>query len=164
MALPQPQQFSSYCGNSTFWLTLTVCALIVLQSCHHDKKVYKSDCDDGISFRQVSFGQLMDSLSEYDQQYVEVTGKYVEDKELSALYCDSLLSDNSDKYALWVNFSQDCPLYLSGTHQGLFEYNDGQFTQINDKSITIRGKIHLNNKASHNRYKATIDRISLVKL
>jgi len=141
---------------------LILCAIIGQQSCKHSNKVYKSDCDDGISFRQVSLSRLMDSLSEYDQQYVEVTGKYVEDKELSALFCDSLFVDH--KNGLWVNFSQDCPLYLSGTHKGLFEYNDGQFTQINNQSITIRGKIDMNNKGSHNRYKATIDRISLVKL
>ena len=102
----------------------------------------------------------MDSIQWYDQQYVEVTGKYREDKELSALFCDSLPDNN----ALWVNFSQDCPLYLKGTHQGLFEYNDGQFTQINNRSITIRGRIDFHNKGSRNDYKATIDRISLVKL
>ncbi|HZX59571.1 MAG TPA: hypothetical protein VFE54_12625 [Mucilaginibacter sp.] len=164
MALPQPKQSFPYCGIRTFLPAFILCAIISLQSCKHSKKVYKSDCDDGISFKQISFGKLMDSISEYDQQYVEVTGKYVEDKELSALFGDSLFVDQSKKNGLWVNFSQDCPLYLSGTHQGLFEYNDGQFTQINNKLITIRGKIDLNNKGSHNRYKATIDRVSLVKL
>jgi len=164
MALPQPQQPFFYCGSRMLLPALILCVIIGLQSCKHAEKIYKSDCDDGISFRQVGFGQLMDSLSEYDQQYVEVTGKYVEDKELSALFCDSLFVGQSKKNGLWVNFSQDCPLYLSGTRQGLFEYNDGQFTQINNKSITIRGKIYLNNKGSHNHYKATIDRVSLVKL
>jgi hypothetical protein len=164
MALPQPQQLFSHPRNAKILLAIFVCAIVVLQSCKHNKKVYKSDCNDGVSFKQVPFGQLMDSISQYDQQYVEVTGKYIEDKELSALFGDSLFVDHTNKNALWVNFSQDCPLYLSGTRQGLFEYNDGQFTQINNKSITIRGKIDLNNKGSHNRYKATIDRISLVKL
>src|SRR5579872_3962142 len=164
MALPQPQQSSFYCRNCNFWLTLTACALIALQSCKHNKKVYKSDCDDGISFKKISFRQLMDSISRYDQRYVEVSGKYEEDKGLSALFTDTVISARSYKNALWVNFSQDCPLYLTGTRQGLFEYNDGQFTQLNDKLVTIRGKIDLRNKGSHNSYKATIDRISLVKL
>ncbi|MFI5160980.1 MAG: hypothetical protein ACHQHN_06860 [Sphingobacteriales bacterium] len=162
MALPQPQQSLRYCRKGMLLAALTLYALMALQSCKHTKKVYKSDCDIGVNFRQVSFAQLMDSLPDYDQQYVEVTGKYVEDKELSALFCDSLFINQ--KNGLWVNFSQDCPLYLSGTHQGLFEYNDGQFTMINNKSITIRGKINLNSKGSHNKCKATIDRVSLVKL
>lgn len=145
-------------------LPLVVLACFTLQSCSHKSKVYKSDCDIDQAFKRVTFKQLVDSLPAYDQQYIEVTGKYVEDKQLSALFCDSLFTSTSDKDALWVNFSQDCPLYLSGTHQGLFEYNDGQFTQINNKSVTIRGKIDLHNKGSHHHYKATIDRVSLVKI
>ena len=117
-----------------------------------------------VNFTRVSFAQLIDSLAKYDQQYVEVTGKYEEDKELSALFSNDLYSDNTDANAICVNFSQECPLYLTGTHQGLFEYNDGQFTQINNKLITIRGKVDTRNRGSHGRYKATIDRISLVKL
>jgi hypothetical protein len=159
MALPRPQQNFRY---SIVPLILSVCIAFALQGCRHKKKVYKSDCDAGVSFKQVSFHQLMDSLSQYDQQYVEISGKYKEDKELSALFSDSLFSGSSA--GIWVNFSQDCPLYLSGTHQGLFEYNDGQFTQINNKLITIRGRIDLHNKGSHNRCKATLDRVSLVKL
>ncbi len=164
MALPQPQQRFLYCRNGKLLLTLILCAIIGLQSCKHSKKVYKSDCDDGIVFKKVSFRQLMDNISRYDQNYVEVSGKYEEDKGLSALFTDTIISARSYKNALWVNFSQDCPLYLTGTRQGLFEYNDGQFTQLNDKLITIRGKIDLHNKGGHNSYKATIDRISLVKL
>ncbi|MGZ3946337.1 MAG: hypothetical protein ACXVIY_13700 [Mucilaginibacter sp.] len=160
MALPQPQQASRYCSL----FTMTVFFACVLQSCQHAKKVYKSDCDVDISFKHVSFHQLMDSIKNYDQQYIEVSGKYEEDKELSALFNDGILPDKSVQNGLWVNFSQDCPLYLSGTHQGLFEYNDGQFTMINNKSITIRGRIDLHNRGSHNKWKATIDRVSLVKL
>lgn len=160
MALPQPQQ------ALRLYLLLFTAALFscALQSCKHAKKVYKSDCDDGISFKAVSFRHLMDSIEDYNQQYIEVSGKYEEDKELSALFNEDGLPDRSGRNGLWVNFSQDCPLYLSGTRQGLFEYNDGQFTQINNKSITIRGRIDLHNKGSHNKWKATIDRVSLVKL
>ena len=159
MALPHPQQNLRF---PIIWLLLAACFALVMQSCKHAKKVYTSDCNMDMTFKQVSFHQLMDSLPQYDQQYIEVSGKYEEDKELSALFSDSLFSTGST--GIWVNFSQDCPLYLSGTHKGLFEYNDGQFTQINNKLITIRGRVDLNNKGSHNRCKATIDRVSLVKL
>jgi len=160
MALPQPQQALRF--YSLFIITvLFSCAL---SSCQHGKKVYKSDCDVDVSFKHVSFHQLMDSIKNYDQQYIEVSGKYEEDKELSALFNDGVLPDKSVQNGLWVNFSQDCPLYLSGTRQGLFEYNNGQFTQINNKSITIRGRIDLHNRGSHSKWKATIDRVSLVKL
>ncbi len=136
----------------------------LLHSCSHEKKTYKSNCDDGKTFKQISFKHLMDSLDDYDQQYMEVSGKYQEDKGISALVNDSLFTDHSVNNALWVDFSQDCPLYLSGTHIGLFEYNDGQFTQINKKSVTIRGMIVLSNKGRNKQYKATIERVSYVKL
>jgi hypothetical protein len=160
MALPQPQQNKNYLPACL----LAACLSIAVQSCNSGSKIYKSSCNDGISFKHVTFHHLMDSIDAYDQQYVEVSGRYVEDKELSALYNDSLFSDRSDKNGLWVNFSQDCPLYLTGTHQGLFEYDGSGFTVISNRSITIRGRIDLHNKGSHNRCKASIDRISFVKL
>lgn len=162
MALPQPQQNSDHL---LFLLLITAaCLSMTLQSCKSGNKIYKSSCDVGINFKHVSFRHLMDSIDAYDHQYVEVSGKYVEDKELSALYSDSLFADKSDQNGLWVNFSQDCPLYLSGTHQGLFEYNGSGFTAISNRSVTIRGRVDLHNKGSHNRCKASIDRISFVKL
>jgi hypothetical protein len=113
MALPQPQQAYRF-YRLLFTAALFFC---VLQSCQHAKKVYKSDCDAGVSFKRVNFGQLMDSIQNYDQQYIEVSGKYEEDKDLSALYGDNVFPDKSTTNGLWVNFSQDCPLYLSGTHE-----------------------------------------------
>lgn len=162
MALPHQKQFLC-CLNKPLGL-LALLALMTLQSCKHEKKVYKSECDIDKDFKTIGFKQLMDSLDDYDQQYIEISGKYEEDKGISALVCDSLFANTSDGNALWVDFSQDCPLYLSGTHQGLFEYNDGQFTRINDKSVTIRGVIVLRNKGKKDKYKATIERVSLVKL
>lgn len=158
MALPQPRQTLRYCTA----LIAAVVACCALPACKHNQKVYKSDCDLGVNFKQVSFHQLMDSIANFDQQYVEISGRYREDKELSALFSDNSLASDSD--GLWVNFSQDCPLYLAGTHQGLFEYNDGSFTQINNRFITIRGRIDLRNKGRNNQCKATIERVSLVKL
>src|SRR3569833_705283 len=136
MALPQPRQIFCFC----FVLIVAVMLGCTLSSCKHDHKVYKSGCDLGINFKQVSFHQLMDSIQNFDQQYIEVSGKYQEDKDLSALFNDSASCDSN---GLWVNFSQDCPLYLSGSHEGLFEYNDGQFTMLNIGSISVRGGIVL---------------------
>lgn len=143
---------------------LALLALMALQSCKHEEKVYRSECDIDKDFKTIGFRQLMDSLDDYDQQYIEISGKYKEDKGISALVCDSLFTDVSDGNALWVDFSQDCPLYLSGTRQGLFEYNDGKFTRINDQKVTLRGLIVLRNKGKKDKYKATIERVSLVKL
>lgn len=162
MALPQPQQ-NALSRLPVFLPASIFIALMVLSSCKHEKKIYTSDCDVDISFKRVSFRQLVDSIQNYDRQYVEVSGKYEEDKELSALFSDSSFA-GPDNGALWVNFSQDCPLYQVGTHKGLFEYNDGQFTLINNKAVTIRGIINLHNKGREKKYKATIERISLVKL
>ncbi|HVS94329.1 MAG TPA: hypothetical protein VHE59_19965 [Mucilaginibacter sp.] len=155
MALPQPQQTFRF----RLLPVLALC-LIVFASCRHKVKVYESDCNIGKNFIKISFKQLMDSVAQYDRQYVEVSGTYKEDRELSALFSDN--KDDTSGNGLWVNFSQDCPLYLKGTRQGLFEYADGQFTQINNKSVTIRGLIDI--RYRHNRCRASIERVSLVKL
>jgi hypothetical protein len=159
MALPHQKQSVRYLSRLPVLITLLTA--VIFQSCKHEKKVYKSECNDDKTFKQISFEHLIDSLDDYDQKYVEVSGKYKEDKELSALFNDSLFVDHSNKNAIWVDFSQECPLYLAGTHQGLFEYNDGQFTLINNKLVTIRGMVVLHHKK---KYKATLERISLVKL
>jgi len=162
MALPHQEQSLRYFNSLSVLLVLVT--VVTLQSCSHKKKVFTSNCNIDKTFKQISFKHLMDSLVNYDQQYVEVSGKYEEGKEQSALICDSLLIDHSNKNALWVDFSQDCPLYLSGTHIGLFEYNDGKFTQITNQSITIRGMIVLHNKGHLKQYKGAIERVSLIKL
>lgn len=136
----------------------------IFESCTAEKKIYKSDCNDAITFKRVTFSRLIDSLKNYDQQYVEVAGTYKEDKGQSALFNDSLFVDHSNKHALWINFSQDCPLYLSGTHNGLFETSNGQFMIINNKKVIIRGKVDMHNTGKLNQYKGCIDRISFVKL
>jgi hypothetical protein len=157
--------------NNTFSLIyraaifLLLLSPFILQSCKKNKKsVYQSSCDGNISFKHVSFTQLIDSITAYDQQYIEVDGTYKEGKEESALVNDSLFVDHSSQHAVWVNFSQDCPLYLIGTHQGIFNYNNGNFTQLNNKSITIRGKIDVRHKGHLGSYKGTIERVSFVKM
>jgi hypothetical protein len=138
--------------------------VLVFESCKSEQKTYKSNCNDNVTFKHVDFTRLIDSIKNYDQQYIEVVGTYVEGKDESALVNDSTFVDHSNDHSLWVNFSQDCPLYLAGTHTGLFEYNDGTFTQINNKKITIRGKIDVRHKGHLGSYKGTIDRVSFVKL
>jgi hypothetical protein len=142
----------------------SIMVLIALQSCTSEKKVYQSDCDADMTYKHVSFTQLIDSIQKYDQQYVEIDGTYKEGKGLSAIVNDSLFVDHSSKHALWVNFSQDCPLYLAGTHTGLFEYNNGKFTQLNNMKVTIRGRVDVKQKGNANSYKGCIDRVSYVKL
>jgi hypothetical protein len=136
----------------------------VFQSCKSERKTYQSNCNDNITFKHVGFTQLVDSIKNYDQQYIEVDGTYKEGKDESALVNDSSFVDHSNEHSLWVNFSQDCPLYLAGTHTGLFEYNDGNFTQIRNKKITIRGKVDVRHKGHLGSYKGTIERVSFVKL
>jgi hypothetical protein len=160
MALPHQKQ--SLLQMSKLFALPALLALICI-SCKHQQRIYKSECDIDKDFKSISFKQLMDSPDDYDQQYIEVSGTYQEDKGISALVNDSLFTDHSIGNSLWVDFSQDCPLYLSGTRQGLFEYNDGQYTRINNKQVTIRGIIVLSNKG-HKQYKATIERVSLIKL
>jgi len=106
---------------------------VALQSCKGNKLIYNSKCDDGITFKKVEFSKLIKHIQDYDQQYVEVSGTYMESKEQSALYNDSLFTDHSNKHALWINFSQDCPLYLKGTRTGLFEPTNGEFILVNKK-------------------------------
>ena len=78
--------------------------------CSNHKMAYESNCDAGIAFKKVKFN----SLKDYDEQYVEISGTYMESKEQCT--CNEVMfTDHSNKHALWVNFSQDCPLYLKGT-------------------------------------------------
>lgn len=138
--------------------------MAVLQGCKSDKMVYNSDCDAGISFKKVNFSKLIKNIKKYDGEYVEVEGIYEESKDQSALYNDSLFTDHSNKHALWINFSQDCPLYLKGTRKGLFEPTDGEFVLISNKKMKIRGRIDLHNTGHLGLYSGTIDRVSYVEL
>lgn len=137
---------------------------MVLQACTGNK-IYKSDCDDGKIYKPVGFTQLMDSLRYYNNHYVEVRGEYKEGKGESALYNDSLFVNHSISMALWVDFSQECPLYLENTKVGFFDYsNTGELTPVNNKTVTLRGKINLHNKGNAGKYKGTIDHVSYVRL
>ena len=137
--------------------------LFIIGACNTDKKIYTSDCDDEQTFKRVSFTHLLDSLSYYNGQYVEVTGIYREGKERSALF-EQGTAIAINKKAIWVNFSQECELYLVGTRIGLFDYNNGRFTQMNNKLLRIRGKVDARNKGHLNQYKGCIDRVSLIEL
>jgi hypothetical protein len=138
---------------------------IIFSSCKQKQpQIYKSSCDDGIVFKRVTFTKLIDSIQQYDHQYIEVDGTYVEGNEESALVNDSTFVSHSNDHAIWINFSQDCPLYLTGTHQGLFEFNDGKFTKITNKKITIRGKIDVRHKGHLGSYRGSMDRVSFVSL
>jgi hypothetical protein len=140
--------------------------MTLLLGCGEHKRIFISDCNDDYTrvYKRVAFFELLNHLKKYDKQYVEVTGKYIEAPEQSALFNDSLFANHSVKQAIWINFSPDCPLYLKGTRIGLFEYNNGQFTQINDKYVTIKGRVDAHDTGHLNQYKGAIERISYIKL
>lgn len=138
--------------------------LASLLSCGKQHQIFESNCNEGMSFKKVEFTELTNHLEKYDKQYVEVTGKYIEGFEQSALFNDSLFADHSLKKALWINFSQECPLYLTGTRIGLFEYNNGTFTQINKRYITIKGKVNVRNTGYSHKYRGALDKVSFIKL
>lgn len=137
--------------------------LLILASCGK-QKTFESSCNSPLVYKKVEFTELVNHAEKYNLQYVEVTGKYKEGNEQSALVNAKLFSDHSLNKSLWVDFSQDCPLYLTGTHTGLFTYNNGQFNQMNDRHVTIRGKVDIKDKGHLKQYKATIDRVSFIAL
>jgi len=150
----------------TLFTRAAALGFIVLASsgCNSHKMAYESNCNEGITFKKVKFNQLINHLKDYDQQYVEISGTYLESKEQSAICNEVMFTDHSNKHALWVNFSQDCPLYLKGTRTGLFEPTNGEFVLINNKKIRIRGKIDVHNTGHLGQYGGAIDRISYVEL
>ncbi|MBB3967908.1 hypothetical protein [Mucilaginibacter phyllosphaerae] len=137
---------------------------LALQACNTPKrKIYTSECAAGIRFKKVSFANLADSIKYYDKQYVEVSGKYLEGKNQSALVNDSTYTGRSNQ-SLWVNFTQDCPLYLLGKRTGLFETEDGEYNKISDRHMTLRGRINLEKKGHNQAYMATINEVSYLEL
>jgi hypothetical protein len=138
--------------------------LVLLGACAKQKKVFQSDCNISKDYKKIAFTELVNHIEKYDKQYVEVSGKYKEGNEQSALFNDSLFSSHDLHDAMWVDFSQDCPLYLPGTHIGLFTYNDGQFIRMNKRKVTIRGVVDASDKGHLKQYKGTIDRVSFIEL
>jgi len=138
--------------------------IVGLQSCSHDKKLYKSDCDVEKNFKRISLVNLMDSLPYYDNKLVEVSGKYKQDKDLSALFNEGVFLPRKKNKPLWVEFSPDCPLYLEGTRIGFFDYdyNGGKLTPANNQMIVIHGVINAHYKGG--AFKGSIGRISYIQL
>ena len=137
---------------------------LTLQACNtHKQRVYTSECATDIVFKKISLSHLADSIKYYDKQYVEVSGRYLEGKNRSALVNDSTFTDHSNGRSFWVNFTQDCPLYLTGKHTGLFAAEDGTYSNINNKLMTIRGRIEMQNKVYKKEYCATINEVSYLK-
>lgn len=138
---------------------------LALLACNTNKrKIYTSECSAEIKFKKVSYSHLIDSAKYYDKQYVEVSGKYLEGKNQSALVNDSTFTDHGNGRSLWVNFTQDCPLYLVGKHTGLFETEDGEYNKISNRHMTIRGRIEITKKGHKNAYRATLNEVSYLEL
>ena len=134
--------------------------VLTLTACTHEKKTYTSDCNDGRDFKRITLANLADSLEFYNNKFVEVTGLYRQDK------AESLLIGDKNKNAILVEFSNSCPLYLSGTRIGFFDYdnNNGQLTPANNKSVILKGEIIYHAKQKLNTPKASISHISYVQL
>lgn len=146
-------------------LCISLLFLMALLACKtNQQKTYTSECDTNVKFKKVSFAHLVDSITYYDKQYVEVSGKYLEGKNQSALVNDSTFIDHGNSQALWVNFTQDCPLYLVGKHTGLFETEDGEYNKISNRRMTIRGWVEVQKKGHQNAYRATINQVSYLEL
>jgi hypothetical protein len=144
---------------------IVVFLALVLQACNtHKQKIYTSECAPDIKFKKVEFVNLIDSISYYDKQFVEVSGKYLEGRNVSALVNDSTFTDHGNSHALWVNFTQDCPLYLIDKHTGLFETEDGEYNKLNKRLITLRGRVEMAKKGHKNTYRATINEVSYLSL
>lgn len=141
-----------------------ILALTLLACNTHKQKIYISECAPGIQFKKISLTHLVDSIKYYDKQYVEVYGKYVEGKNVSALVNDSTFTDHGNSRSFWVNFTQECPLYLKGKNTGLFSSEDGTYSNINSKLMTIRGRIEMQNKGYKKEYCATINEVSYLRL
>ncbi|MBD1394439.1 hypothetical protein [Mucilaginibacter glaciei] len=141
-----------------------IIAALALASCSRPQNIYTSECSEGVIYKKITFSHLVDSLKYYDKQYVEVTGKYVEGKQLSALVNDSTFAEHSNRRSVWVNFSQDCALVLPGTNTGLFQFGDGNFSKINNRLLTIRGRVDKHQKGPGKDYRGAIDMVSYVRI
>jgi hypothetical protein len=132
----------------------------LLTACSHDKKIYISDCNDGRGFKKITLVNLADSLEFYNNKFVEVTGQYRQDKATAVLVGDK------NNNTISVEFSNECPLYLSGTRIGFFDYdnNNGQLTPANNKTVILRGEIIYHSRQKINTPKASIMHISYVQL
>jgi hypothetical protein len=138
---------------------------LTLPACNtHKQKIYTSECAPQIKFKKIGFVNLIDSLKYYDNQYIEVSGRYVEGKNTSALVNDSTFKDHGNNHSFWVNFTQDCPLYLVGKHTGLFENEDGEYNKLNNRLMTIRGHLEVQKKGHKKAYSATINEVSYLAL
>jgi len=134
--------------------------LLALAACKHGDKIYSSDCNDGHDFKRVSLAGLMDSIDFYNNKYVEISGKFYQDKTITIL-----TGDKKGKEIL-VEFSNGCPLFLSGSRVGFFDYdnNNGQLTPANNKLVVLKGEIICHTKADVNGRKISISHISYVQL
>jgi hypothetical protein len=150
-------------AQSRAYILITI--TLALLACNtHKRKIYTSECSPDIKFKKVNFSKLVDSIKFYDKQYVEVSGRYLEGKHISALINDSTFSDHGNNHSFWVNFTQDCPLYLKGENTGLFETEDGEYNEINNRQMTIRGRIDVQKKGHQGAYCATINEVSYLEL
>jgi hypothetical protein len=151
-------------AHTKAYLYITLLLALVMFACNNKPKVYSSECAANVKCKKVNFRNLIDSIKYYDKQYVEVSGKYIEGKNVSALVNDSTFSDHGNSRSLWVNFTQECPLYLAGKHTGLFETEDGEYNKLNNKTMIIRGRVSVQQKGHKKTYRAAINEVIYLEL
>jgi hypothetical protein len=61
-------------------------------------------------------------------------------------------------------FYAGLPAIPKDKHIGLFETEDGEYNEINNKQMTIRGRIDLQKKGHKEAYGATINEVSYLEL
>ncbi len=136
--------------------------LPMLISCTSNHQVYQSSCNAGQTFRKINLHQLITHLSQYNGLYVEVSGRYQSGRELAALADSSRLYSAGTTDMLWIEYSQECPLYEQQKHTGLFE-ETGLYARLNNKNIIIRGRINIRNHGYRKQYKAALEQVSLLQ-
>jgi hypothetical protein len=136
-----------------------VMLVLVLNACKQKEKIYSSDCNYGHSFTTVSLKTLADNGDFYDHKIVEVSGKFVQEKTMTVLTGDKRGA------IIMVEFSNSCPLFLTGTRIGFFDYdnNNGQLTPTNNKLVKVRGEVVLHNKPNLNQLRVALAHVSYVQ-
>ena len=133
--------------------------LPVLTACQHQNKIYTSDCNEGHPFMPLTLTRLADSAAFYNNKFVELSGKFRQEKTLT------VLTGDKKGETIMVEFSNECPLFLAGTRIGFFDYdnNNGQLTPANNKIVKLRGEVVLHVKKSPNQLKVSVAHISYVQ-
>ncbi|RFZ81072.1 hypothetical protein DYU05_20140 [Mucilaginibacter terrenus] len=148
--------------NSSF-ISLLTALLLLCTSCSHTTKVYTSDCNEEAEFRKVKFADLLRNPIAYDGQYIQIFGRFIGDRHVSALQADNTDSA-TEQQELWINFTPDCPLVQKGTHTGFFDNEEGHYASVNNHLMTIKCRVDAHKRGLHNGFAAILNDVSYLEL